>query len=46
MLRIETIAGEGLAAAQVGDYAAAINHFNNAAALAEYQLAFEEGRTS
>jgi hypothetical protein len=47
LLRIENVATQGLAAIQIGDLARGIEHFQNAAALAELELTYEEeGPTS
>lgn len=46
LLRIENTTAQALAAIEIGDYAAGINHLHNAAALAEAELAHHEGPTS
>ena len=46
LLRIENTTTQALAAIQIGDLAAGINHLYNAAALAEAELTHQEGPTS
>lgn len=46
LLRIENTTTHALAAIQIGDFEAGINHLYNAAALAEAELTRQEGPTS